>query len=77
MLIWDYGITLILLCSYIRTQQVYRLHHVAQMRDNYAPAHNQRDIERVGQLLVCPTGIYALDQVVIDTVIATQEGGSN
>src|SRR5688500_11237055 len=45
---------------------------MAQVRDNDAPSHHERDVERISEFFVAPPGLDALDNVVIDTVVAPQ-----
>ncbi|MEZ4624469.1 MAG: hypothetical protein R2843_06700 [Thermomicrobiales bacterium] len=50
---------------------------MTQVRDDDASANDQADIQRIVQLLVAESGFDALDQVVIDAVIAAQDKRSD
>ncbi len=52
--------------------QIKGFYSVTQMGDHDAAAHNQPDIEGVVKLFIAPSGIDALDDVVIDAVVAAE-----
>lgn len=48
-----------------------------EVRDHDASANNQTDIQCIMNFGVAPPDVHALDQVIIDTVIAAQDQGRN
>jgi hypothetical protein len=45
------------------------------MRNNDAPADDERDVERVVQLSIGVPGGDALDQVIVNAIVTAQNGG--
>ncbi len=58
-------------------QQIHRLDGVAEVGDHDGATDDERDVECVVQLLVGETGFDALDEVVVDAVVATENGGGD
>jgi hypothetical protein len=61
--------------STLSTKEVDRLKGVAQVGNDDTAAYDQGNVQCLVQFLIAQAGFHALDEVIVDAVIAAQDGG--